>query len=191
MSWVAYDIEIRYAIPDGRAELDPGIRYCEGWHDHAGMGVACAATYDSETGDYEVHLGDRKGLAEFREVVLARERRVSFNGKSFDDLVLAAAGCDLPPDGHYDMFREVSRSLRQDGRPVKGHGLSPLGQENLGRGCDDLAACCPGLWQSGRVWMVMEHCLRDVEVTAGLYQHILDNEALRSPVDGSWIHLEA
>lgn len=58
---VVFDLEIRQAIPDRNGGNEPGIKYCGGWSDHAGMGISVICAYDYSTDRYRTFLKDNFG----------------------------------------------------------------------------------------------------------------------------------
>lgn len=50
-----YDCEIARCIPDRNGNNDPRYQYCQGWHDHKAMGIACIGVWSNWNG-YDVFL---------------------------------------------------------------------------------------------------------------------------------------
>ena len=46
MNVIIYDLEIVNCVPPKGGAPLPGLSYCNGWHDHKGMGVAVLGVYD-------------------------------------------------------------------------------------------------------------------------------------------------
>ena len=57
-SVLVYDIEIVNAIPDREGIKKEGVEYCEGWGDHAGMGISVIGAYDALEDRYRVFCED-------------------------------------------------------------------------------------------------------------------------------------
>jgi hypothetical protein len=93
---IIYDLEILRAIPDRNGRRDEGIEYCEGWHDHANMGITVLGVFDYAEDRYRVFCLDNN--QEFTNLV--SERRplcVGFNNIRFDNAVLSATHGWHPP----------------------------------------------------------------------------------------------
>ena len=52
MKLVVYDIEIQKGILGKKEKPVPGIEYCNGWNDHANMGISVICAYDYEEDRY-------------------------------------------------------------------------------------------------------------------------------------------
>jgi hypothetical protein len=176
LSYVVYDLEIERAVPDRRGTRQPGIQYCQGWQDHAGMGVAVVGCYDSKHDRYRAFGAEALGM--FAALVEDRDLRVSFNGQAFDDEVLAAAGCVLPPAHHYDLLREVRDALGEARRYEKGYALGSLAGRCLGAEKGGNGALAPVRWQLGHRVEVVDYCLEDVRLTRLLFERVLAGEPL-------------
>lgn len=175
---LVYDIEISRAIPPKSGQLEAGVDYCEGWHDHAGMGVAVVGCYDYLHDQYRVFCGDN--IAGFVDLLLDRSPLVGFNNISFDNAVLRAAGYfppDLTEDHCYDILREVwvAEGLGTVFSPKThgGYGLDKLCMLNFGVGKSGNGAIAPIEWQRGEVGSVVDYCLRDVWLTKRLFDIVL------------------
>ena len=172
-----YDIEIVNAVPDRRGERVEGIQYCEGWHDHAGMGISVIGAYDYAESRYRVFCADN--FAEFLALCAARAPLVSFNGIGFDDKVInAEMGPDIgvmPPSFRYDLLAEIWRADGLDptfgGNSHTGYGLDATCEVNFGIGKTGNGALAPVLWQQGRVGEVIDYCLNDIRITKRLFDH--------------------
>lgn len=62
MKALVYDLEIINAVP-GREKPIEGIKYCEGRHDHAGMGISVIGAFDYSTQRYRVFLEDNSATS--------------------------------------------------------------------------------------------------------------------------------
>lgn len=166
MNRLIYDIEIKNAIP-GRKRI-PGINYCRGWFDYAGMGVAVIGyKWNQES---PAHCRD---AASFFDLLLELDdedyKLVGFNSNSFDDKLLAAHDLEGITT-HYDVLEEVriaagfGASFKSVPRGysykldviAKANGFSKTGDGSL----------APILWQQGKHSQVIEYCKNDVEITS-------------------------
>jgi hypothetical protein len=166
-SVIVYDCEIIKCIPPA---LKPDLQYCEGWHDHAGMGISVIGVYDYLTDQCRVFLKDN--FADFVKLVRDREHVISFNSLAFDDKLCAAHGIKVKTT--YDMLCEVRAASGQPreyvyGQTRKGYSLEALARANLGTGKSGSGAFAPELWQRGQRGAVIDYCLGDVALTKRLF----------------------
>ncbi|MET0646420.1 MAG: hypothetical protein ABW208_07340 [Pyrinomonadaceae bacterium] len=177
-----YDIEIHNAIPDRNGERDPEVRYCEGWNDHRGMGIAVIGCYDYASERMRVFCSDN--LADFGALIERHDIIVGFNNWRFDDLILAAHGCELPQAKSYDLLQEVYRGLGlAPGEYAKGYRLDDLAAANLSTRKVGAGALAPVQWQRGQVGTVIDYCLGDVHLTKKLLDRVIRAGRLIDPND--------
>lgn len=181
---VVYDIEIKKCVPDDQPR-DPNYEYCNGWGDKAGMGVSVVGAIDLWTGRPHVFLEDN--LAEFQELVASRTDLIGFNSRSFDDLVLAAAGYHVITT--WDMKVEFG-GLLTGGSRVKGRSLADFVRVNLpgqqGKAMQGSEA--PRAWQREEFGRVVDYCLGDVYLTAMLLGKL---PTIIDPVTGQAVQVVA
>lgn len=188
---LVYDIEIVNAIPDKTGARDPGFDYCEGWHDHANMGISVIGAYDYFEDRYRVFCWDN--FDEFFTLAAARAPLVTFNGIGFDDKVIACQpgclGTFLPDAVRYDLLREIwvaaGLSPTFGGKSHGGFGLDAMAYENFGTRKTGNGALAPMLWQRGQIGKVVDYCLNDVLLTKMLYDRVLAGLWLRNPKTGT------
>lgn len=185
---LVYDCEIVRAIPDGKAEPLPGIQYCEGWRDFENMGISVICAYDYETDRYRVFLED--GFAEFGEL-LTQRTAVAFNGRAFDDKLVAAHG--MPTGDTYDLLVEIwaAAGLGPEFRFAthSGYGLDAVCETNFGMRKTGNGALAPILWQQGKRGQVIDYCLQDVKMERTLLDLIRDRGEVVSPVTLDVLHV--
>lgn len=173
---LVYDIEIENAIPDRKGGLlIDNIRYCEGWGDYEGMGIAVVGVW-SYRNDSPVVIC-RDNLDQFARAAEAADLLVGFNNLKFDTKVLAANGVNIPPEKEYDICREmwIADGLDPDTFNPKTHGgysLENAMYANLGIGKSGSGASAPIDWQQGRIGKVITYCLADVVGTKKLFDLI-------------------
>lgn len=160
MRLIVYDAEIKHAIPDGKRMVE-GIRYCNGWTDHEGMGVSVICAYDWGNG-YRVFLEDNfqdfKALVEAPSTIL-----IGYNNRAFDDPLLEhALRIYIPPTHSYDLLREVRIARGLHPAAVGGPNLDTLCKANFLPGKSGSGALAPILWQQGKHGQVVDYCLNDV-----------------------------
>jgi hypothetical protein len=165
-SVIVYDCEIIKCIPPA---VQPDLQYCEGWHDHAGMGISVIGVYDYLTDQYRVFLKDN--FADFVKLVRDREHVIGFNSLAFDDRLCAAHGLEVTTT--YDLLCEVRVASKQPPRyrpgTRPGYSLERLALANLGTGKSGSGALAPELWQRGQRGAVIDYCLGDVALTKRLF----------------------
>lgn len=170
-SALIYDCEIEKCIPERDGSRSPKLAYCEGWHDHANMGLTVICAWDYLTQMPRVFLGDN--LPAFADLVKQREHVLGFNSRYFDDLLCQANGIEVTTT--YDLLVEVRRATGQPSAYVRGltragYRLEDLCRANFGEGKSGNGELAPALWQQGRHGEVIDYCLRDVMLTKRLVE---------------------
>lgn len=206
-SIIVYDLEILRCIP-GQGDMIPGIEYCGGWHDHKSMGISVLAAYDYQEKATRVFCADN--LQDFITLANQRKYRVSFNGKSFDDKVLEAAGfvfnenstkAEIPFNSdystHYDILLEMiyANGAKRDKGIVpamrKGLKLDAISQANGGKKKTEDGALAPVMWQQGKIGRVIDYCINDVMMTKQLLDQIIYLGELINPNTGKPLTMES
>lgn len=189
MNAIIYDIEIVKAIPDRKKPNIEGIEYCEGWNDHASMGISVIGCYHVLTDRYRVFCQDN--FEDFAELVRTRDVLVSFNGIGFDNKVLAHhMSASLFPEAKcYDILRElwVADGLAPEfAYPSHiGYGLDDVAYANFGLQKTGNGAMAPVDWQQGKIGQVIDYCLNDIKLTKRCLDRVRQGGGLRSPKDAS------
>jgi hypothetical protein len=191
MNLLIYDCEIIRAIPDRRGPLISGIEYCEGWNDHAHMGVSVLCAYEWGVG-YHVYLEDN--FAEFKAKAEATDTiSIGFNNRRFDDQLVKHLGIDIPPWQSWDLLREIwiSKGLNPDSFNPRTHGggLDAVAMANGLGGKSGNGALAPVLWQQGKKGAVIDYCLRDVMLTKKCVERAIANQLI-CPVTGETMRLD-
>ena len=181
--FLVYDCEIIKAIPSTKETPVEGIEYCGGWRDFPNMGISVIGAYDYQTGRYRAFLADN--FQEFQQ--LACERiPVAFNGRAFDDQLVAANGLSTPEC--YDLLVEIWAGAGLgptfDFKTHGGFGLDAVCETNFGMNKTGNGALAPILWQRGQHGQVIDYCLNDVAMEARLLDHVLEYGWIVSPKDG-------
>jgi len=173
-----YDTEIiRGVLKDGEERLE-GIEYCDGWGDHANMGVSVIGGYDYATARFRVFMADN--FDDF--VKLAGERTmIGFNSVRFDDRVCKANGLEV--ETHYDLLDELKQGIPH-GSTWKGLSLDNLSKINFGASKTGHGALAPVLWQQGKVAQVVDYCLEDVRLLKLLIDRVLNLGFVLDPREG-------
>lgn len=175
---LVYDCEIARAIPAKNTLPIRGIRYCEGWRDFEGMGIACIAVYDYKTDDVRVFCYDN--LSSFQDLVDARSVVVGYYNWNFDDPLVEAHGVRIPEEKSYDLYREIYKAHGYSfAKREHGLKLGDCARVNLnGRDKTDDPAMAPVNWQRGLVGTVIDYCIQDVMMVRDLLDLVIAGEFL-------------
>jgi len=178
---IVFDCEIANAIPDKRAAPLPDIRYCDGWGDFAGMGIACVCTLDTDTGLPRVFTGAH--LSELAPYLASAYSTGGFNSRRFDSRLLAAHGIPVDPERHFDALDAIraAQGINPDGIPPpehRGWTLDAISEGTFGLNKSGDGAMAPVWWQQGQWGRVVDYCMRDTYLTAKLITRILAGESV-------------
>lgn len=185
---VVYDAEIIKGVPNPREKRLDDIEYCEGWHDHANMGLSVLGAIDLREGRPRVFLEDN--LDEFRELI--HERNViGFNNAAFDNALLKAHGIEIDPARCFDLLIMMRRAVGEPdvytkGVTAAGRSLDAIARANLGVSKSGKGDLAPVLWQRGKRGAVIDYCLNDVAITARLVRRL---PTLIDPVTGKTVDM--
>jgi hypothetical protein len=183
---VVYDIEIKKCIPDRGKQNDPSLEYCNGWGDHANMGISVLAAYDTRAGLPRVFCADN--LDEFQKLIAGRTV-AGFNNQGFDEKVLLAHGIHVTSS--YDLCCEVRVACgegRAYGKGTRGgRTLDAIAAANLGVKKSMSGSLAPVAWQRKKHGEVIDYCLRDVMLTLALLERCPD---LIDPVTGDLLEVK-
>jgi hypothetical protein len=196
MTEFVYDLEIKKAIPPkDPAACQKGIEYCDGWHDHANMGISVLGAATVETSRMAVYLDDN--LDQFLQLVQAHGKLlIGYNNLQHDDKVIAAIYPEwkdrLAPIPRYDILREIwiaeGYPPTWQGPAQGGYGLDDMAMASFGTGKTGNGALAPIDWQQGRFGKVINYCMDDVNLTLMLYRKIqLDGYLYRPQHKGGGI----
>lgn len=187
---IIVDVEIEKAIPSRNEAPVPGIEYCEGWRDFAGMGLSVVCTYDITTHLSRVFL--KEDLSAFADYIRGKPT-AGFNTKRFDLPLLREHGVavDFGPSAqgmHYDILEAIWLSLDLDPdkfnyRTHGGWGLDAVCQATLGIAKTGHGALAPVWWQQGQRGKVIDYCLNDVWMEGQFLLHILRTGWVQHPKD--------
>lgn len=192
-SAIVYDIEIIKGICGKGETKISGIEYCDGWHDHANMGISVIGAIDCRSGRPRVFCKDN--FAEFAALVGECEVAVSFNGVGFDNKVLAHEGIIVPPEKNYDILREawVAAGLSPEFQYPShiGYGLDAFSMRNFQTNKTGHGELAPVKWQRGEIGSVIDYCLNDNLLTKALFDKILMVGELDSPRQNKALKMRA
>lgn len=189
MNYLVYDCEIVKCIPDRNNPNNPDLEYCEGWHDHAGMGVSVIGFYSSKVDRTDFVPGN--ALSYFEKLAARHDRIIGFNSRGFDDKLLTANGIGIRT--HYDLLEEVriAAGFEADYQSVpKGfsYSLDAIARAN-GAAKTGSGVLAPQLWQQGKFQEVIDYCLNDVRITHELLILGLEGR-LKDPNTGASLQLK-
>lgn len=186
---IFYDLEIKKAIPDRNGKRIEGIEYCEGWHNHANMGITVIGAYNFTQEMPMVFCQDN--LEAFKRLLARDPWMIGFNNINFDNEVLAANGITVPPENCFDLLRTIWQA---DGLPIPdgqnvhfdpkrhgGYGLDACAMANFGEGKSGDGATAPVDWQRGNYAKVISYCLRDVMLTFKLWRRMVNLGEIKHP----------
>jgi hypothetical protein len=172
---IVYDCEIQNPIKD------PNFHTQIGWTDYDKMGIGCVVTWCYV--EKKFRFFDQRMMRELMAYLNEADLRVGWNSKSFDDPLLAANGCILRPDRHYDMKEEAqlaTGNARRGGLKLDEVGLATVGKAKSKKS----GAASPLLYQEGRFLEQAEGCMDDVANTRDIFTFVSKNGHLVSPVHG-------
>lgn len=186
-SALIYDIEIVNAIPDRKGPRLPDITYCDGWRDHANMGISVIGAYDYVEDQYRVFCADN--WDEFATLCGQRSCLIGFNSIPFDNAVIAAVlHFTLHEEQCYDLLRElwVAAGLGPEFLYPShaGYGLDAVCAANFGFRKTGHGAVAPVQWQQGKVGAVIDYCLNDIHLTKALFDRVLAENPIIDPKTG-------
>jgi hypothetical protein len=181
--YLVYDLEIVKAIPDRKYPNLCGIEYCEGWSDHANMGISVICTYDAYEDRFRVFCGDN--FHEFQQMLELRYPLVTFNGINFDDKVLKENGIIVPGGKSIDLLREIWKAAglgpEYQYPTHAGYSLDAICKANGLKSKTGNGTKAPVDWQQGKIGSVIDYCLNDVTITRNLYRLIVNPGFLIDP----------
>jgi hypothetical protein len=163
MKVLIYDLEIRNAILGKNDTRREDLTYCDGWDDHAGMGISVLCAWIGWEQRPLVFLSE--DLIEFQRVADEADWCVGFNSISFDNKVLAANDVIISPDKVYDI---LDNFYQVTGRRAS---LGDICEANFGIPKSGNGADAPELWQRGRMIELINYCLHD---TVALTRRLLE-----------------
>lgn len=183
MNALIYDVEIQRCIPDRNgttAEINPvtgqPYLFCDGWHDHKGMGVACVCVWDCLENVPWVFSGSESDIADLNELIQLRQLVIGFNTIGFDNKVLAANRCHIPEWKCFDIYAEV---IKAEGLPADrphdgGRSVDHFAAVNFGMQKSAHGAEAPKMFQRGELAALYSYCLRDVMLERRLWMRAIE-----------------
>ena len=189
---LVYDIEIEKAIQGRGEKRFPDIEYCQGFQDHANMGVSCIGAISLPT--WQPYLFFKDNFQGFFELADTSALLVGFNNIRFDNPVIAASTeTEIPQGDCFDILEWmwVYDGLDPDHFSPRSHGgysLDVTSKANGLGGKTGNGALSPMDFQRGQYGRLGCYCLRDVWLTATLFEKALEDEFLH-PKTGETIML--
>ncbi len=198
---IIYDLEtIRPVAPKNPADRIPGIEYAEGWHDLAGMGIACAVIYCYASNRYfRYQIEPVQGHGDWylvrKKIVWHAQYDnhsivVGFNSNAFDDQLLNKAESDpVLYRPSWDLLQHIWAGAglgpNYNKETHSGFSLDAVARANGLTGKTGTGEQAPVLWQRGQHLQVLEHCEQDVRILKGLIDIVLAFGELADPRDPS------
>lgn len=182
---IIYDIEIEKAIQGRKEDRIPGIDYCDGWNDHANMGISCICAYDYAEDRYRVFT--KSNRHDFRNLLQFHSVFVGFNNINFDNKVIKACwDIDIHQYKSLDILRRVWRAAGHDENVFNinthaGYGLDACCAANFNWHKSGHGALAPVDWQRGNIGSVIDYCLNDVYMTKMLMDKIIKDGWIHDP----------
>lgn len=192
-----YDIEIKKAILGKGEDLLVNIDYCDGWDDHANMGVSCIGAYDYVEDRYRVFMDDN--YSEFKDLIARRNLIIGFNNINFDNRVIHAYGLidythealQELEDKSYDLLQAIWQSATGvegihrnfDFKVHMGYGLDACIKANFPEvgGKTGHGALAPVDYQQKKFGSLVDYCLSDVWLTKMLFDQVRDQGYMTNP----------
>lgn len=193
MKIIVLDAEIKKLIRNKDEKLLEGLEYCDGWQDHAGMGISVLGVYNYEDGRYRTFMSDN--LGELQSLIDRADFVVGYNIIKFDGPLLANNGINIPPEKYFDILVEIWRasglSCEYDKENHSGFHLAQTIEENISGACKTgNGADAPVLWQQGRIGQLIDYCMSDVFLTKKLMDSIMIKGGLYSPkITDMWLSI--
>ena len=178
---IVLDTEIKKMILGRNENYQPGLQYCGGWSDYAGMGISVVCVFDMSTGlmhtltpeENDDHATMLQGLINKADYI------VGFNNNSFDNNLLAAGGFTIPAEKSYDIYVQVIDAAGLSNAPFaarKGYKLDDIARANgiPGKAEAEGGALAPVLYQRGELERLYSYCAQDVQMTVDVLNLILE-----------------
>ena len=187
---IIYDAEIINAVPPEDPALRvSGITYCQGWHDKAGMGIACICAYDLIADRAHVFMHDN--LNDFAAMIAQEDKSVmGWNNHRFDDPLLRAT-MNAPYVSRlksHDLAALIYEAAGvQEGERPSGLGLDAVCRANGLPGKTGEGAAAPILYQTQQFGRLIDYCLGDIYATLRLYRLIAKDGGCIDPRNGDWL----
>jgi len=192
-----FDLEIVNAIPTRDAPMERGIYYCNGWGDHAGMGVSVLVATKLDGTETRIFIGSTvKGselqisfewLPAFNRLVDDCDLLIGYGSRHFDAKVLRAKGIEIPEKKHMDFLLEIKKSLNN--YAPKGFKLGDLSQRCGGGSKLELGAMAPFLWQRGEKQRVVDYCTSDAQMLIAIANYYVRNNWTVPNIKGDAVKL--
>lgn len=170
MGYVAFDLEIMEEVDSVNRTWD------DARNGRCGVSVLCL--YDSDIDQYLFF--DPSNLADGLQYLRHADLIVGFNSREFDVPCLeGAVGESLGFVPHCDMLQEIWGAL---GKRRKGFKLADICERTLGISKSSSGDLAPVLYSTGRFAELHTYCLRDVQLTAKLFDYIAEHGHIIDPV---------
>ena len=183
---IIYDTEIQNLIPPKDGNLNPKFKYCKGWNDYIGMGLACAVIYDVIRQKY--HVFDEYEIDDLQNRLEKTDLVVGFNNLKFDNNLLAVYDINIPKEKSYDILAEVARAAKTP-NSFSGLSLDSICSVNFNTSKSGDGADAPKLYQRGCWGALFNYCLADVHLTKKVLDRIIETGHIINPRNNRWIRV--
>jgi DEAD/DEAH box helicase domain-containing protein len=140
--------------------------------DPADLTIALVGVHDSETDAYTSYL--KSDLWQLWPILERTDVLVGYNSEHFDiPLLNKYYPGDLTRIKSLDVMKEVYEAL---GRRLK---LDTIAEGTLGVNKSASGAQSLQWWRAGEVEKVRQYCLKDVEITKGVFDYALEHHSLK------------
>ncbi len=146
-------------------EFGTGLRA----YDNIELTICCI--HDSETDSYESFM--KEDLPKLWKILENTDILVGYNSDHFDIPILNKYyPGDLSKIRSIDLLKEIANVL---GRRIR---LDAVAEGTLGKKKSGSGVQAMTWWKEGNIKKLREYCLKDVEVTRGIFDHALKNGTL-------------
>ncbi len=156
-----------------------------GWADYkkvAGISVACTMTETGSPAFWTVSDNATHDILALTELLESSNAVVSYNGRQYDNVVLAHILGRAPEFRHdIDLYAEIRRSLNGEYWPKGSWKLDRVATDTLGLSKTGEGAMAPTLWNAGHMGELFTYVYMDVHICRMLFEHILKYEWVLKP----------
>jgi len=176
---LVYNLSIRKPIQLENEPRIKGVKYADSWSDYKGMGISVISWYNYNADKYGYHLGDKKGLISFDNMIKGIKVFAGFNNIGFDNKLLRAHGINIFDERSYDILRQLPDKI--DKITNSNYSLNTFVKVNFGKKIYGNGADVPLWWQEGKTQKVIDYCVMGIKLTRLLLDKIIKTGKLTSP----------
>lgn len=170
-----------------------------GWDDYTGMGVAVVGfvllLLNKDKSPPQIHakivVSDINLIKDIFDIARVEKWTIAgFNSKGFDANLLQAHGVDLQGIEHYDVSAELSSALginaKHEKGAMRGLGLDAVAKANDCEVKSGKGVLAPKMWHEGQIEHLVDYCIQDVVVAAGVIARAHERSGLVNPKDNQF-----